>query len=82
MQTQLKIIHSDQSKETSARSQTATDELQYLMKFNQSISLAMAMAMQHLSDFAFVTMQGQIQALSKVGVHIRLRGGAHQTYHN
>ena len=57
MQTQLKIIQCDQNKrKSSARSQTATGELQNLMNFNQIISLAIARTMKHLSDFVFVYM--------------------------
>ena len=34
----------------------ATKELQYLMNFNASITQCMAEAMEHLSEFAFVSM--------------------------
>ena len=36
--------------------QTAMDELEYLMDFNQSIILAMGKIMQHLPDFVFISM--------------------------
>ena len=35
---------------------TVTDELQYLMDFNVSISQAMAKTIEHLTDFVFVSM--------------------------
>ena len=57
MTEQLKIIQSEQSKGKSVNKVgAATDELQYLMHFNSSISHCMAKTMEHLSDFAFVSM--------------------------
>ena len=57
MQTQLKAIWSDLNKgKPSSKVSAATDELQYLMDFNASISQAMAKTMEHLSDFVFVLM--------------------------
>ena len=54
---QLKSIQNDQAKgKTSVRSQGATEELHYLMNFNQSIGFAIAKTVQHLSDFVFVSM--------------------------
>ena len=54
---QLKIIQTEHSKGTSAdKVGNATDELQYLLHFNSSISQCMAKTMEHLSDFAFVSM--------------------------
>ena len=38
------------------KAQEATEELNYLMNLNQSITLAMARTMQGLSDFVFVNM--------------------------
>ena len=53
MQKQLTIIKGERSKDKSARMmQTTTDKLQYLMKLNQNISLAMAETMENLSDIA------------------------------
>ena len=57
MQTQLKAVRSDHSKgKSSSKVSTATDELQYLMDINPSISQTMAKTMEHLSDFVFVSM--------------------------
>ena len=57
MQKKVKVIQSDQKKEkSSSKCQTATEELQYLMDFNESISLAMAKTMQQLSHFLFISM--------------------------
>ena len=55
MQTQLKLIQMEQSKgKSSERTGTATDELQYLLKFNSSITKCMAKTMEHLSEFVFI----------------------------
>ena len=57
MSSQLKILQSKHSKGKSAdRVSSAMEELQYLMKFNSSITQFMAKTMEHLSDFAFVSM--------------------------
>ena len=57
MQSQLRAIQSDHSKGKSSREvSTTTDELQYLMDFNDSISQAMAKTMEHLSDFVLSSM--------------------------
>ena len=57
MATQLKIIQSDKPKGTSARkTQKATEELAYLLTFNQSITQAMARTMQGLSDCIFINL--------------------------
>ena len=56
MQTQLKAIWTDLSRgKPSTKVSIATDELQYLMDFNASISQTMAKTMEHLSDFIFVS---------------------------
>ena len=48
---QLKIIQNDQAKhKLSVKGQGATEELQYLMNFSQSINFAIAKTMQHPSD--------------------------------
>ena len=53
----LKVLQSEHSKGKSAsRASSATDELQHLMHFNSSIFQCMAKTMEHLSDFAFVSM--------------------------
>ena len=53
---QLKIIQSELKKGKLAdKVSIASDELQGLMDFTRSISQAMAKAMEHLSDFVFVT---------------------------
>ena len=57
MTSQLKILQAEHSKGKSAdKVGGATEELQYLMTFNSSITQCMAKTMEHLSDFAFVSM--------------------------
>ena len=57
MASQLKILQSEHSKGKSAdKVGGATEELQYLMTFNSSITQYMAKTMEHLPDFAFVSM--------------------------
>ena len=57
MSSQRKIIQAEHSKGKLAdKVGSATEELQYLMHFNSSISQCMAKTMEHLSDFAFVSM--------------------------
>ena len=57
LSSQLKIIQAEHSKGKSAdKVGSATEELQYLLHFNSSISQCMAKTMEHLSDFAFVSM--------------------------
>ena len=57
MASQLKILQSEHSKGKSAdKVGGATEELQYLMTFNSSITQCMTKTMEHLSDFAFVCM--------------------------
>ena len=54
---QLKIIKGEHSKGKSAdKAGSATEELQHLMHFNASIFQCMVKTMEHLSDFAFVSM--------------------------
>ena len=72
MQTQLKIIQGDQEiGKSSTKCQTAMDELQYLIEFNQSISLAMAKTVQHLSDFVFISMANITLARRDSYLHLR-----------
>ena len=57
MQTQLRVLQSEQAKRKSANKVgAATEELQYLMNFSTSIKQCVAKAMEHLSDFTFVSM--------------------------
>ena len=57
LSSQLKIIQAEHSKGKSAdKVGSATEELQHLLHFNSSISQCMAKTMEHLSDFAFVSM--------------------------
>ena len=57
MTSQLKILQVEHSKGKSAdKVGGATEELQYLMTFGSSITQCMAKTMEHLSDFAFVSM--------------------------
>ena len=57
MQSQLKVLKPEQTKGKSAdKVGTATEELQYLMNLNASITQCMSKAMEHQSDFAFASM--------------------------
>ena len=62
MQTQLKTVRADSKGKTSSKVSEASDELQYLMSFNDSITQAAAKAMEHLTDFVFITMGNFILA--------------------
>ena len=56
MQTQLKTIRGEIKGKASNKVSEATGELQFLMNFNSSITQAAAKAMEHLTDFVFITM--------------------------
>ena len=56
MQAQLKTIRGEVKGKASKKVSEASDELQFLMNFNNSITQAAAKAMEHLTDFVFVTM--------------------------
>ena len=56
MQSQLRTVHSEGKGKGSAKVSEATEELQFLMEFNSSITQAAAKAMEHLSEFVFFTM--------------------------
>ena len=56
MQEQMKTIRSESKGKGSAKVSSALDELQFLMDFNASITQAAAKTMEHLSDFAFISM--------------------------
>ena len=56
MKDQLKIVKSENKGKGSTNLTAAADELNYLMDFNSSISQAAAKAMEHWSDFVFVSM--------------------------
>ena len=56
MKDQLKVVKSENKGKGSANFTAAADELNYLIDFNSSISQAAAKAMEHLSDFVFVSM--------------------------
>ena len=57
VQDQSKILQSELGKgKSSAKAQSALDELQYLTAFNQIVSFAMGKSVQHLSDFTFTQM--------------------------
>ena len=56
MKDQLKIVRSENKGKGSSNLTAAADELSYLMDFNSSITQAAAKAMEHLSDFVFVSM--------------------------
>ena len=57
MQTQLRVLQSEQAKgKLAGKVGAATEELQYLMNFSNCITQCVAKAMGHLSDFTFVSM--------------------------
>ena len=56
MQAQLKTVHSESKGKGSSKAAEATEELQFLMEFNSSITQAAVKAMEHLTDFVFITM--------------------------
>ena len=56
MQSQLKTIRSESKGKASKKVSDASDELQFFMNFNSSITQAAAKTMEHLTDFAFITM--------------------------
>ena len=56
MKDQLKALRSENKGKASSQFTAAADELNYLMDFNSSISQAAAKAMEHLSEFIFVSM--------------------------
>ena len=56
MQSQLKTIRGESKDKASKKICEASDELQFLMNFNSSITQAAAKAMEHLTDFVFITM--------------------------
>ena len=56
MNAQLKVIRSENKGKVSNKLSEAAEELQFLMEFNSSITQAAAKAMEHLTDFVFLTM--------------------------
>ena len=56
MQSQLKTIRGESKGKASKKISEASDELQFLMTFNSSITQAATKAMEHLTDFVFITM--------------------------
>ena len=56
MQSQLKTIRGESKGKASKKISEASDELQFLMNFNNSITQAAAKVMEHLTDFVFITM--------------------------
>ena len=57
VQEQVRILHNEMGKgKSSAKAQSALDELHYLTTFNQNVSFAMGKSLQHLSDFTFTQM--------------------------
>ena len=56
MQAQLKVIRLDNKGKVSKKLSDAAEELQFLMEFNSSITQATTKAMEHLTDFVFITM--------------------------
>ena len=56
MQSQLKVVRGENKGKGSSKASEAAEELQFLMEFNSSITQATAKAMEHLTNFIFVTM--------------------------
>ena len=56
MNAQLKVIRSENKGKVSNKLSEAAEELQFLTEFNSSITQAAAKAMEHLTDFVFLTM--------------------------
>ena len=56
MHTQVKVIRGENKGKVSNKLSEAAEELQFLMEFNLSITQAAAKAMEHLTDFVFITM--------------------------
>ena len=56
MNTQLKAIQVESKGKVPAKSSSAVDELQFLLDFNTSVCQSMAKAMEHLTEFVFVSM--------------------------
>ena len=56
MNSQLKTVCLENKGKGSTKSSEALDELQHLMEFNSSITQSAVKAMEHLTDFVFVTM--------------------------
>ena len=56
MHSQLKSIRMESKGKGSTKASEALDELQHLIEFNSSITQSAARAMEHLTDFVFVTM--------------------------
>ena len=56
MQTQIKTVRSENKSNRPTKVSEAAEELQFLMNFNGSITQAVAKAMEHLTDFVFITM--------------------------
>ena len=55
-QTQLKTVRSKSKGKGPSKTSEVAEEWQFLMEFNSSISQAAAKAMEHLTDFVFITM--------------------------
>ena len=56
MNCHLKTVQLESKGKGSTKSSEALDELQHLMEFNSSITQSAAKAMEHLTEFVFVTM--------------------------
>ena len=78
MKNSIKVTQGDQKKrKSSSKCQTATDEMLYVMDFNQIISLEMAKTMQHLSNFVFISMVN-FTLVSRVSYLDHLRSASKQ----
>ena len=56
MQAQLRVIRLENKGKASKKLSDAAEKLQFLMEFNSSITQPTAKAMEHLTDFVFITM--------------------------
>ena len=66
MQTQVKVIRGENKGKVSKKLSEAAEELQFLMEFNSSITQAVAKAMEHLTDFVFITIANLALAPSRL----------------
>ena len=77
MKDQLKVLKSENKGKGSSKGSTATDELNYLLDFNSSITQAAAKSMEHLSEFVFITM-GNVTLVRRDAYLSHLRTGIKQ----
>ena len=80
MNAQLKVIKSENKGKVSNKLTEAAEELQFLMDFNSNITQAAAKAMEHLTDFVFLTM-GNITLTRRDSYLSHLKNGLLEALH-